>query len=177
MNSSITEVSSANPIQAALTPAATFTIGALPCSIAASLDPQSGQHPHGHYAMALLVLAALGAIGARTFGGASLLKGTLRVLIWSALAMATYRWCWRAIPAQSSARAGPWPPRLSQLLQIPRRQTQPSPANQLGQLLDARRRYDRRRFTPGAPATHASAISLSAAHIRADTASSAARIR
>jgi VIT1/CCC1 family predicted Fe2+/Mn2+ transporter len=35
----------------------------------------------------LIVLAILGALGART-GGAPLLRGTLRVLVWGALAMA-----------------------------------------------------------------------------------------
>jgi VIT1/CCC1 family predicted Fe2+/Mn2+ transporter len=82
----ITEVSSANPIQAALTSAATFTVGAaLPLLAAwlvtgtATLWVVTG--------VTLVVLAILGALGART-GGAPLLRGTLRVLVWGALAMA-----------------------------------------------------------------------------------------
>jgi VIT1/CCC1 family predicted Fe2+/Mn2+ transporter len=79
-------VSSANPIQAALTSAATFTVGAaLPLLAAwlvtgtATLWVVTG--------VTLVVLAILGALGART-GGAPLLRGTLRVLVWGALAMA-----------------------------------------------------------------------------------------
>lgn len=82
----ITEVSSANPIQAALTSAATFTIGAAPPLVAAWLvtGPASVWVVTG---ITLVVLAILGALGAQT-GGAPLLRGTLRVLIWGALAMA-----------------------------------------------------------------------------------------
>jgi len=82
----ITEVSSANPIQAALTSAATFVAGAALPLIAAWLVPGSA---NGIVVtvVSLVVLAALGAVGART-GGAPLLKGTLRVLFWGAFAMA-----------------------------------------------------------------------------------------
>jgi VIT1/CCC1 family predicted Fe2+/Mn2+ transporter len=81
-----TEVSSANPIQAALTSAATFTVGAALPLIAAWLVPGAANILVVTI-VSLLVLAALGAVGART-GGAPLLRGTLRVLIWGALAMA-----------------------------------------------------------------------------------------
>lgn len=83
----ITEVSSANPIQAALTSAATFTVGAALPLIAAWLVPGAAANVIAVTVVSLLVLAALGAVGART-GGAPLLRGTLRVLIWGALAMA-----------------------------------------------------------------------------------------
>jgi VIT1/CCC1 family predicted Fe2+/Mn2+ transporter len=81
----ITEVSSANPIQAALTSAATFTIGAALPLLAAWLvsGPELVWVVTG---VTLIVLAGLGAIGAQT-GGAPLLRGTLRVLVWGALAM------------------------------------------------------------------------------------------
>ena len=82
----ITEVSSANPIQAALTSALTFTVGAALPLIAAALVPGSA-NAVVVTVVTLVVLAILGALGART-GGAPLLKGTLRVLIWGALAMA-----------------------------------------------------------------------------------------
>jgi VIT1/CCC1 family predicted Fe2+/Mn2+ transporter len=82
----ITEVSSANPIQAALTSAATFIVGAALPLIAAWLVPGAANVTVVTI-VSLLVLAALGAVGART-GGAPLLKGTLRVLFWGAFAMA-----------------------------------------------------------------------------------------
>ena len=79
----ITEVSSANPIQAALTSAATFTVGAALPLLTAWLITG----PATVWAVTGVILATLGALGART-GGAPLLRGTLRVLIWGALAMA-----------------------------------------------------------------------------------------
>lgn len=82
----ITEVSSANPIQAALTSAATFTVGAaLPLAAAWLVSgPATVWVVTG---VTLVVLAVLGALGAQT-GGASLWRGAARVLIWGALAMA-----------------------------------------------------------------------------------------
>jgi VIT1/CCC1 family predicted Fe2+/Mn2+ transporter len=82
----ITEVSSANPIQAALTSAATFTVGAALPLLTAWLitGPATVWAVTG---VTLVILATLGALGART-GGAPLLRGTLRVLIWGVLAMA-----------------------------------------------------------------------------------------
>jgi VIT1/CCC1 family predicted Fe2+/Mn2+ transporter len=82
----ITEVSSANPIQAALTSAATFTVGAALPLIAAWLAPGPA-NAIVVTIVSLIVLAILGALGART-GGAPVLRGTLRVLVWGALAMA-----------------------------------------------------------------------------------------
>lgn len=82
----ITEVSTSNPIQAALTSAATFTVGAALPLLTAWLVTG----PATVWAVTivtLIVLSILGALGART-GGAPLLRGTLRVLVWGALAMA-----------------------------------------------------------------------------------------
>jgi len=82
----ITEVSSANPIQAALTSALTFVVGATPPLLAAWLVSGPAAVPV-ITAVTLVVLAVLGALGAWT-GGAPLWKGAGRVLVWGALAMA-----------------------------------------------------------------------------------------
>lgn len=82
----ISEVSTARPIQAALTSAATFAAGAVLPLIAAVLSPQ-GAIGIVVFTVALIVLAILGALGART-GGAAIWKPTLRVAFWGALAMA-----------------------------------------------------------------------------------------
>jgi VIT1/CCC1 family predicted Fe2+/Mn2+ transporter len=76
----------ARPVQAALVSAVTFAVGAaLPLAVAATA-PLSAVVPA--VALASLVgLAGLGAVSART-GGASVLKGTVRVCFWGALAMA-----------------------------------------------------------------------------------------
>ena len=82
----ISEITTARPIQAALTSAASFSLGAAAPLILVIISPASlllwivsiGS---------LVFLAVLGAIGART-GGAAILKPTLRVTFWGALAMA-----------------------------------------------------------------------------------------
>jgi VIT1/CCC1 family predicted Fe2+/Mn2+ transporter len=82
----ISEISTARPVQAALTSAATFAAGsALPLVIAA-LAPISVIVWSVSVA-SLVFLAVLGAIAART-GGASIVKGTVRIAFWGALAMA-----------------------------------------------------------------------------------------
>ena len=76
----------ARPIQAALTSAATFTVGAaMPLIIAVFAPPSSVGLAVS--AGSLACLAVLGALGARA-GGASILKPTLRVTFWGAFAMA-----------------------------------------------------------------------------------------
>jgi VIT1/CCC1 family predicted Fe2+/Mn2+ transporter len=82
----ITEVSSANPIQAALTSAVTFTAGAALPLLAAILTTGAAIAP-AVAIISLLVLIVLGALGART-GGAPLWKGAVRVAFWGAAAMA-----------------------------------------------------------------------------------------
>ena len=75
----------ARPVQAALTSAATFTVGTALPLIIAMLSPQ-GTIPWTVSIACLVGLAALGAIGAR-MGGAGIVKPTLRVVFWGAIAM------------------------------------------------------------------------------------------
>ncbi|MBV9841312.1 MAG: VIT family protein [Sphingomonadaceae bacterium] len=82
----ITETSTANPIQAALASAASFTIGGLPPLLMALLLPPK-LVLWGIAAVAVLTLSVLGAAGARA-GGARVAPGIMRVVIWGSLAMA-----------------------------------------------------------------------------------------
>lgn len=82
----ISEATTARPIQAALTSAATFTVGAAMPLAMVLLVPQAQLVP-AVAASSLAFLALLGAIGARA-GGANVLRATLRVTFWGALAMA-----------------------------------------------------------------------------------------
>ena len=81
----ISEVTAARPIQAALTSAATFAIGAA-MPLAMVLLMPSPNLVMGVSIASLLFLALLGAVGART-GGANVWKATFRVTFWGALAM------------------------------------------------------------------------------------------
>ena len=82
----ISEITTARPIQAALTSAATFSCGALAPLLVVLLAP--GRLLTGAVSVAaLLCLAVLGAIGARA-GGAKVLTATARVTFWGALALA-----------------------------------------------------------------------------------------
>ena len=81
----MSEILSARPIQAALTSAASFSIGGLLPLIAAIFVPVSQAIPVVG-AATLVSLALLGAISAR-IGGASKLKAMMRVMLWGALAM------------------------------------------------------------------------------------------
>lgn len=82
----ISEISTARPVQAALTSAVTFAIGAAMPVLIVAISPANKLLPFVVIA-SLIFLAALGAIGAKT-GGATILKGTVRVTFWGALAMA-----------------------------------------------------------------------------------------
>lgn len=82
----ISETGSARPIQAALTSAVTFATGAAMPLLATVLSPPALLKVTVP-AASLLFLAALGALGARA-GGAGVLKATLRVTFWGAIAMA-----------------------------------------------------------------------------------------
>ncbi|WP_193335568.1 VIT1/CCC1 transporter family protein [Devosia beringensis] len=84
----ISEVTTARPIQAALTSAATFAVGAaMPLAMVLLMLMPRAALVVGVSAASLLFLSLLGAIGART-GGANVMKATLRVTFWGALAMA-----------------------------------------------------------------------------------------
>ncbi|MCA3573524.1 MAG: VIT family protein [Aestuariivirga sp.] len=81
----ISEVTAARPIQAALTSAATFAVGAaMPLAMVLLLP--SSMLVMGVSLASLLFLALLGAVGARA-GGADVVKATFRVTFWGALAM------------------------------------------------------------------------------------------
>jgi VIT1/CCC1 family predicted Fe2+/Mn2+ transporter len=82
----ISEISTARPIQAALTSAVTFTVGAALPLLMVVVTPARFLVVAVSVA-SLLFLALLGAIGART-GGADDVKATARVTFWGALAMA-----------------------------------------------------------------------------------------
>ena len=77
----------ARPVQAALTSAVTFAVGAMLPLVVSLLAPAGGIVWTVSVAC-LIGLAALGALGARA-GGADLLKPTLRVVFWGAVAMAS----------------------------------------------------------------------------------------
>ncbi|MCO5095811.1 MAG: VIT family protein [Chiayiivirga sp.] len=82
----ISEVTAARPIQAALTSAATFAVGAaLPLAMVVLLPGRL--LVAGVSIASLIFLALLGAIGARA-GGADVVRATVRVTFWGALAMA-----------------------------------------------------------------------------------------
>jgi VIT1/CCC1 family predicted Fe2+/Mn2+ transporter len=82
----ISEITTARPIQAAFTSAATFSAGAaLPLATVMVSPPNL--IPASVSIAALVFLAALGAIGAHA-GGAPMLRATLRVTFWGALAIA-----------------------------------------------------------------------------------------
>lgn len=82
----ISEITTARPLQAAIASAMTFSAGAAMPLLAVALSP-----PHLIVATvsvaSILYLALLGGIGARA-GGAGILRPTLRVTFWGALAMA-----------------------------------------------------------------------------------------
>ena len=84
---SITHVTTARPIQAALTSAVTFTAGALLPLTIAWLAPVGRATILSVSFGSLLFLALLGALGAKA-GGAPVGKATARVAFWGALAMA-----------------------------------------------------------------------------------------
>lgn len=84
---SITHITTARPIQAALTSAATFTTGAFLPLVCAWVSPVGRLMMLTVSAASLLFLAMLGAIGAKA-GKAPVLKATLRVAFWGAAAMA-----------------------------------------------------------------------------------------
>ncbi len=81
----ISEIVTARPVQAALTSAATFSVGAAAPLLLALVSPSSWTIPAVSVG-SLVFLAALGTIGAKA-GGADIIKPTIRVTFWGALAM------------------------------------------------------------------------------------------
>lgn len=82
----ISEITTARPVQAALTSAATFAVGAAMPLLMVVFSPAGALVPIVSTA-SLGFLALLGAIGAKA-GGANILRATARVTFWGALAMA-----------------------------------------------------------------------------------------
>jgi VIT1/CCC1 family predicted Fe2+/Mn2+ transporter len=82
----LSEETKARPLQAALASAVSFAIGAAPPLAVAALAPV-GATVVAIAVTALIVLAVLGAAGARA-GGAPMTKAVIRVTFWGALAMA-----------------------------------------------------------------------------------------
>jgi VIT1/CCC1 family predicted Fe2+/Mn2+ transporter len=82
----ISEISTARPVQAAVTSALTFSAGAALPLLTALVSPRAAM-PWTVSGASIVALAVLGALGART-GGASIWKAVARVTFWGALAMA-----------------------------------------------------------------------------------------
>ena len=81
----INEVMVARPVQAALSSAAAFSVGAI-LPVLMALLFTGARLVEAVTVASLVLLALLGAIGARA-GGASVWRGALRVVFWGALAM------------------------------------------------------------------------------------------
>jgi VIT1/CCC1 family predicted Fe2+/Mn2+ transporter len=82
----ISEITTARPVQAAVTSAATFSVGAAMPLLMVIVSPAGALVPIVS-AASLGFLALLGALGARV-GGANVPRATVRVTFWGALAMA-----------------------------------------------------------------------------------------
>lgn len=82
----ISEITTARPVQAALASAATFSLGASAPLLLVLASPTQWLVPMVA-AGSLVFLALLGMVGARA-GGAGIVKPTIRVTFWGALAMA-----------------------------------------------------------------------------------------
>jgi VIT1/CCC1 family predicted Fe2+/Mn2+ transporter len=82
----ITDTLSARPLQAAITSAASFAVGAALPLVAVAMTPPSSLILVAS-ATSLVFLAILGGVAARV-GGASMATGAMRVTFWGALAMA-----------------------------------------------------------------------------------------
>jgi VIT1/CCC1 family predicted Fe2+/Mn2+ transporter len=82
----ISEITTARPVQAALTSAATFSVGAAMPLLMVVVSPRNLLVPAVSIA-SLGFLALLGAIGGKA-GGANVWRATARVTFWGALAMA-----------------------------------------------------------------------------------------
>lgn len=81
----ITEMSQANPIQAALASGAAFTVGGFLPLLVVLFAPVRNME-YGLYGATLLFLILLGAVAAKT-GGSSIKKAVIRIAIWGTIAM------------------------------------------------------------------------------------------
>lgn len=81
----ITELSQANPIQAAFASGASFSVGGLLPLFAILFAPLVGME-YWLYGFTLIFLIVLGIISAKT-GGSNILKSVLRIAIWGTIAM------------------------------------------------------------------------------------------
>ena len=81
----ISEMTTARPVQAAITSAVTFSVGAAMPLLMVVVSPSNVLVPVTS-AASLGFLALLGAVGAKA-GGANILRATIRVTFWGALAL------------------------------------------------------------------------------------------
>ncbi|NHN25868.1 VIT family protein [Flavobacterium jejuense] len=81
----INEISQAKPLQAALASGASFTVGGALAFLVTLFLPVHNME-YWLYALAILFLAFLGALAAKT-GGSNVLKAVLRVTSWGTIAM------------------------------------------------------------------------------------------
>ncbi len=81
----LTEISKANPIQAALASGAAFTVGGVLPLLVILLAPVKGME-YWLYGFTTVFLIILGATAAKT-GGANILKGIIRITVWGTIAM------------------------------------------------------------------------------------------
>ena len=81
----ISEITTARPVHAAVTSAVMFSVGAAMPLLMVVISPTSALVPVVS-AASLGFLAVLGAVGAKA-GGANVLRATVRVTFWGALAM------------------------------------------------------------------------------------------
>ncbi|MFW1859637.1 VIT1/CCC1 transporter family protein [Acinetobacter defluvii] len=86
----INEMTAAKPLQAAGSSALSFTLGALFPTLSILISPEAYLE-HVVLVVGILSLATLGALSSY-FAGTSMLKGSLRVVIWGIIAMAFAMW-------------------------------------------------------------------------------------
>ena len=98
----ISDMTTARPVQAALTSAATFAVGAAMPLLMVLVSPTRFLIPIVSIA-SLGFLALLGAVGASA-GGADLMKATARVTFWGALAMAATAFIGKLFGCRNLAR-------------------------------------------------------------------------
>lgn len=81
----ITEMSQANPLQAALASGASFTVGGI-FPLLVTLSAPMDYMEYSLYIFTIISLIILGAVSAKT-GGSSISKAVIRIVIWGTIAM------------------------------------------------------------------------------------------